>query len=337
LQNNKVSPAEIQRIFNQKLSRKLTNIDLHRKKSIEYLYFFIASFLLGILLLINYKGGYLPQSLAFLKGTLIFAGLICVIFSAIYGFKSFKQFNIFRGLFKETILKIMFEEFFPAFNFDPQKGISQNSYNQSRLFLKRVDRFKSEDHFVGKHGETQIEFSEIHAEYKTEHRNRKGQKRTHWHTIFKGIFLRADFNKKIQSATFVFPDFASNVVGEILGEKLNSIFGDGNHGEIIKLENPIFEKNFRVYSHDAQEARYILTPKFMEDLVTLKNKFNVTPSISFIEGVINIALFDLRDHFEPKLWTPIKPSELFEFIKLTSKIIEIVDDLDLNTRIWTKL
>ena len=47
----------------------------------------------------------------------------------------------------------------------------------------------------GKIGSTQVEFSEIHAEYKTEYRDSKGRRRVNWHTIFKGLLFSVDFNK----------------------------------------------------------------------------------------------------------------------------------------------
>lgn len=52
-------------------------------------------------------------------------------------------------------------------------------------------------------GSTSIEFSQVHAEYKTEttHRDDDGHETTdeHWHTIFQGIFFIADFNKDFRT------------------------------------------------------------------------------------------------------------------------------------------
>ncbi len=48
-------------------------------------------------------------------------------------------------------------------------------------------------------GYTAVEFSQVHAQYKTESSRTDSDGHTetdeHWHTIFKGIFFIADFNK----------------------------------------------------------------------------------------------------------------------------------------------
>jgi hypothetical protein len=41
----------------------------------------------------------------------------------------------------------------------------------------------------------------------------------------------------------------------------------------VKLEDPVFEKAFEVYSTDQIEARFILTPDFMERLIGLERTF----------------------------------------------------------------
>ena len=41
----------------------------------------------------------------------------------------------------------------------------------------------------------------------------------------------------------------------------------------VKLEGPVFEKAFEVYSTDQVEARFILTPDFMERLIGLERTF----------------------------------------------------------------
>ena len=69
-------------------------------------------------------------------------------------------------------------------------------------------RYTGDDYVKGKIGDTYIEFSEIHSEYKTQN-----NKQTTWHIIFKGLFFIANFNKNFKSETLVLPDVAQKAFG----------------------------------------------------------------------------------------------------------------------------
>ncbi|MFI5171320.1 MAG: DUF3137 domain-containing protein, partial [Chitinophagales bacterium] len=99
-----------------------------------------------------------------------------------------------------------------------------------------------------------------------------GKSETKFTEIFNGFLFVADFNKKFQGETYVFPDISRSVFGEIYGESLNEHFHRPQL-QLIKLEDPEFEKMFAVYSTDAVEARYILSTKLVERITALKNVF----------------------------------------------------------------
>ena len=43
--------------------------------------------------------------------------------------------------------------------------------------------------------------------------------------------------------------------------------------EVVRLEDPVFDKLFNVYSNDQIEARYLLTTTFMERLIEVEKAF----------------------------------------------------------------
>jgi len=106
---------------------------------------------------------------------------------------------------------------------------------------------------------------------------------------------------------------------------------------LIKLENPEFEKYFVVYGSDQIESRYILSPSFMERLVTYRKKVGSQVYFSFVNSYIFIAIPTKRNLFEPNL---LKNLTDFNHIKTyfedLSLLIGAVEDLNLNTRIWSK-
>jgi hypothetical protein len=240
-----------------------------------------------------------------------------------------------HGTFKQVVLKQLLAAACPSLEYAPDACIPESLYRSSGLFRTSYDRYQGDDHVSGRIGSTDICFSELHTEYKTETKDSEGRKSTHWHTIFCGIFFVADFHKHFAGATFVLPDTAQGLLGPWLGQGLQAL--TSSHGEIVKLEDPRFEQAFVTYSSDQQEARYILSPSLMERMLELRDRFDVSTHFSFIDGRVHVALETGGSHFEPSLWrTGVSREELDIHLGLIRALVGIVEDLDLNQRIWTK-
>jgi len=152
--------------------------------------------------------------------------------------------------------------------------------------------------------------------------------------IFRGLFIIADFNKNFKTRTVVLPDTAEKMFGKF-GQSLQSI--SSGRGALIRLEDPVFEKEFVVYGDDQVEARYILTPALMQRIVNFKRKWNTTVYLSFRDSKVYIAIRMFKNLFELRL---LKPATDYSYIennlRFLTLLTEIVEDLNLNTRIWTK-
>lgn len=221
-------------------------------------------------------------------------------------------------------------------NYYPDRMIDEGTFQDSKIFTQRIDRYRGEDFVNGIIGKTDIAFSEVHAEYKTETRDSKGRRQTQWHTIFKGIFFTADFNKEFESFTVIMPDNAERIFGK-LGQKLQSLSTVFSTRELVKMENEEFEKYFAVFSPNQVEARYILTPSIMEKLVKFRKAVNREVYISFNFSRVFIALPVQGNLFEPTLYSTIVNFEPIErYYKIIDLMVAVVNELDLNTRIWSK-
>ena len=221
-----------------------------------------------------------------------------------------------------------------SITYTPQGLISQGDYRASQIFKKGVDRYTGEDLFRGKHDKTAFRFSELHTEYKTESTDSKGNRQTHWHTIFKGVFFIADFNKHFKGLTVVLPDRAEKAFGRF-GKMLQETFK--HSGEIVKLEDPEFEKEFVVYGSDQIEARYILSHSLMRRILEFKARTNSTVHMSFHHSNVYVAISSSRDRFEPRVMRTVVDKQLCkQFLQDLEFLLQIIDDLNLNTRIWTK-
>jgi hypothetical protein len=231
----------------------------------------------------------------------------------------------FKALVIERIVHFIDENL----SYEPKRCIDKSTFMLSKIFTTKPNRYKGDDFVSGKVGATQIQFSELNAVYESgSGRNR------HRYTVFRGIFFVGDFNKDFTGQTIVLPDTAENLFGR-LGQKLQSL--NILRGNLIKLEDPEFESHFVVYGSDQVEARYILSTSLMARITDFKKKTGKKIHLSFVGSMLFVAVSYTRSLFEPRLFKTLLDFEpvrqYFEDLQLA---VGIVDDLNLNTRIWSK-
>jgi len=209
--------------------------------------------------------------------------------------------------------------------------LSEYLFTHSELFKQQIDRFSGNDLVRGNVDGTPLQFSDLHVEH--ESKNSKGQ--SHWETIFQGLFIVADFNKHFKATTLVLPDRAQKSFGDVIGGWLQS--QNRTHGELIKMDDPEFEKHFVVYGSDQVEARYLLTPSMMKRILDLKHRSKQELYLSFKSEQIYIAIAYHKDLFEPSLFGSLLDyKQAMEYIKTLHLAIGIVEELKLNQKLWSK-
>ncbi len=313
---------EFKHYFEEDLSDELDKLEIPRKKVLRLI-------LITILCSLGMIGG---TVYLFVIGNSIPA-IVClvswIIFALIMGVTINNKIKRIRVSYKEGLIRPMISFISQDLSYHPTSCISQSDYQTSGIFTQGVDRYNGDDLVEGKLDSTFVKFSEVHSEYETRDKDGNSQ----WHTIFKGIFLVADFNKNFKGKTYVLPDLAEKWFGS-LGKMMQK--ANFSRPQLVKLEDPVFEKAFVVYGTDQVEARYILSPKLMEDIMALKKKAG-TISLSFVNSQVNIAIKVRGNLFEPPIWSSMKKFSLVEkYFTYLVLAINIVEDLDLNTRIWTK-
>ncbi|MBM4103339.1 MAG: DUF3137 domain-containing protein [Planctomycetes bacterium] len=261
---------------------------------------------------------------------LLFILIGCAIIGGVYYYIAGLD---YRSGFKRIILPKLIAFVEPGLEYRPEQGISKELFRAAGLFLHSIDRYKCEDMIQGKVGKTEIAFSEVHAEYKTTSGSGKNR-RTEWHTIFKGLFFIADFNKDFHGRTVVLPDTAEKLFG-LFGQTLQS--WNSSYGQLVRLEDVEFEKEFVVYGTDQIEARYILSPALMERILLFGRKAGKKIYLSFLGSKVFVAIPVQENMFEPKVFSSILDFNVIaEYYAQLQLGVGIVDELNLNTRIWTK-
>lgn len=254
------------------------------------------------------------------------AGVVIYLSMRLGGFRS-----TYRNLYKNEVFRRVTETIAPDMTYQPHHCVARSFYEECGLHASSIDRYSGEDYFSGQVGRTGVLFSELHVERKETSRDSKGNTSTRWVTVFRGLFLVMDFHKDFQGETRIVTDVAESMFGW-LGRKLQNISGD-----LVRLENPEFEKAFKVCSTDQVEARYLLTPSMQEQLLALRQQwghqiqFCLRRSLLFISIPRSDRWFEIEGREEASHRAVVQ-----QFSAQVLAVLHIVRVLNLNTRIWTK-
>lgn len=258
------------------------------------------------------------------------AGIIPVIIAlVVFLFRFGRSISELKTSFKQRIVGGIVKFLHGDLTYDHARCIPESIYHKSKLYLSSISRYKGDDMVSGTIDKTAIRFCELHTQ-----QVRKSGKNTQVVTIFRGLFFVGDFNKNFIGETFVLPDTAESAFGSLgtFFQKMNM-----SRPQLVKLEDIEFEKAFAVYGTDQIEARYILSTALMQRIMEFRRKTNTSISLSFIQSQVYIGIPVNKDLFEaPVFSTLVNYSIVADYYNYLALCIGIVEDLDLNTRIWTK-
>ena len=149
-------------------------------------------------------------------------------------------------------------------------------------------------------------------------------RRTRYVTVFRGLLVEVDFHKKFNGRTVISKE-----------QGWFDLFKSwGMPGEHVKLESPQFENLFDVYSSDQVEARYLLTPAFMERVVALSRHFGRGMQLAFDGGNLYLAGPRSGDMFESgSIFSNLTDPKLIqETLDEFGIIFDIIDTLQLTVK-----
>jgi len=227
----------------------------------------------------------------------------------------------YKSSVKSLIFPNIFSFFGPDFLYSEQGRLPIDSLKDSDL-IPSYDSVHTEDYIKGAYKDVGLELMEAHL---TQQQGSGKNRRTV--TKFKGIYIILSMNKKFSGKTVVKKD-GGGIVNWV-SSKFNKL---GN----VKLEDPVFEKKFEVYSSDQVEARYLLTTSFMVRLLQLAELFdNSAIQCSFYENKLLLALPTKKNYFETEsIFTPATfENDINRILKEMNVIFSIIDILKLDMKI----
>jgi hypothetical protein len=174
-----------------------------------------------------------------------------------------------------------------------------------------------------------MRFSEVHAERRETRRDSKGNCKTHYVTFFQGLFFIADIHTQFHGVTYVLSEGVTGILGG-LGDSLQSMGGKmSGHGDLVKMEDAEFERQFKVFSNHPVEARHLVSSRLMPRLLSLRERYGCNVSAVFIGGVFLMAVETQQNWFEPpSLSTPLDFEALGEVIQQLQSATGVVETLN---------
>ena len=242
----------------------------------------------------------------------------------IIGLFNFLIFKILKH-YKSKAKQIVFEKLFSYwgnFKYFP-KIKNYNDENEAYIhdlkLFNLFNRYNCDDFISGEYNGLKMDIQELDLKYVTgSGRNRRVVQ------IFKGVLVISSCNKKFSGRTVISTDKGM----------FNSLNGLGGL-ENVKLEDPVFEKFFEVYSTDQIEARYLLTTAFMNRLVksAYKSK-DMKIMCSFEHEKINLAFACSKDWFEIPVTKSVTDIRNYQSVLLElASILSVLDALELEKEI----
>ena len=238
----------------------------------------------------------------------------------------------YEAFYKNVFVRAAIREVGPNFNYDPNAGISRKEF--CRIGIYSPDEFRAEDLISGTYNGVKFSLSEA-IDIPNDAKLNFGDSAAlnllsaivfAWETMkdmqaFSGSVLVCEFYKKFSGQTIV----ASRTLNtKFLGEK-------------EQMDDTLFNDEFRVFTDDKVEARYLLTPAFMARLRELNIKYasQMGVSAAFMDDKFYLFLNGAKNRFETTPFSlPPSLEDAALIKKEISELLSIIDELNLGLDIF---
>lgn len=302
----KIFSSEFKSFCKRQFSKDMKSLEEERKKALLFSLAIALGITIGFLAVFFLFGEYASSDM---KNGMLASYVFFVAFSLI-------PINKYKKKSKNTIMPKLLAfvgDFQFVDTYDKRNSII-NHVNSLKLF-NNYNSVDIDDVLEGTYKNTNVSISEICLKYKyTSSNNQKRES-----IVFDGILLSFKSFKNFKSRTLIKSEHIK-------------IFKNSKQ---VNLEDPEFEKIYDVESEDQIEARYLITPAFMNRMVeySKSNKAGKI-TVSFENANVNIAVHSTKNWFDVPILKPatdvsIYTGILFDLIL----ILKIIDALKMDQNI----
>lgn len=175
------------------------------------------------------------------------------------------------------------------------------------------ERSSFEDHVDGKANGTKFSFSRVSL-----HKSNIVKKDPYpWKSTYTGQFIAIELDSRFSGCMAVFPDR-----GFLNPKKRGGM-------KRVRLVDPVFERKFEVYGTDQMEARYLLTPNFMQRLVDLEHAFKgKSIRFGFVDNQLLIVIETRMRLGVGSLLRPLdEPKRMQNVLNVMGAIYDVIDSI----------
>lgn len=185
-------------------------------------------------------------------------------------------------------------------------GSFNDKFLRSSGVLRGFDKSYGSDYIKGIYKGQQITYCDIKLEIERETTDRDGRKRHKTVTVFQGpvislVLGRPLGDKKLRILERTGKRKKEGFLSDLLGSAANAVgdaLGIKAKENAILVENEAFNNQFEIKTNDDELAFYILTPQFMESIVSADKIGAGCTNICFDGDRVNIAIHNGYDAFE---------------------------------------
>lgn len=329
MENNETTQQarlKFQKLFYEKLSPYLKKKDLKRQvefkqarkvKNISKLGLFLTTpaLILGIANVIYQQITFMQDGDPFIAFFCAFPVFILFIASlAVYiNYGNWKKKKFEAEIKKEIMPKVC--KTFGNFSWCDTLSKEDTEIFRKSKIIGYWQKVKADDIFFGSY--RGVDFSLYDAIFTSEDKDN--------HTVIKfdGLIAKFKFNKKFSGTTIIRPDNSSH----------KSPYKELHYSE---FEDVNFEKKYDVFTDDDVEARYLITPSFMERLNNLKASFEAKyVNVSFYQEYLILGISVKKDLFSIcDLDKPLDDKDqFFEMFREIYSVLQFVSHFKLTQKI----
>lgn len=307
------NPAAFDSFYSTKIEPELPRLRAECKSVDGWGYGIVAAGLLATATFIGYSMGKMEGSTA---GWLIAFFIAGVIFSV---YKYAQQNDRFTEDYKSAVVKVIMDEVCPGLVYKPADFISSKEYKSSSLFRHKFDYFDGGDYIEGKINGVPFHCCELHTQCDYSLRGTM--------TIFKGLFIVANINKRFGGGTYIWPKGGTQFSNILIDQYIDLM-------PMPKAARLHFDNDFEHYFHTSStwpsQAEEILTERMRNKMIQLRRQLDTAISFSFVAGKCYIALPLSKDLLEPSNYDPGDKEEIRKYFLTLMVIPEIIKQLPLE-------
>tara|TARA_Y100001954_G_scaffold94797_2_gene103739 strand:- start:685 stop:1608 length:924 start_codon:yes stop_codon:yes gene_type:complete len=267
----------------------------------------------------------------FIMGYIPFRGPAIGFSAAVFGLilflgkRSEKEGEKIRSQISSEIFKTAFSLHESTLSYRKDGGISQQSFDDSKIAQFGYNIFKSHDQAIGNFQGLNVNISQIFARFRSKNSS---------HLVFKGLFMQSKLQNNI-NGYFIIRLKEKNQLMKLMRTNvsgfLSNFMGIDSPKEYDQpSHNEYFNANYKVYASHSFIAENILTPDFVDNYAE-HTKFEFPISLSIINNQLNIGGHIDKPLLKLNLDESLKKiSNIDEDIMYYIKMTRLIDYLNLK-------